>query len=175
MLIIENVLKKLRVKIKREAEKYQCEEFKMKNKYLSFRSLKDFSHFFLNCNNLKFLDLSESAIGDIGCKFLSEAFSKGKNIAEINLQKNMIGDSGAEILSNCIGVNKNITKMELEHNLIGNFGANKLLFSLRENNKIKWLNLFGNNSLDNNIISLISAQLKSNRISNRAKKNNTTK
>lgn len=162
---MENLSKDL----SREAEKYKCTEFKM-NASLSFRSLRSFSKFFLNCNSLKFLDLSESSIGDIGCKYLAEAFLKSKNISEINLQKNMIGDNGAEILSKCIRVNKNIMKLELEHNLIGNFGGKKILESLKENNKIKWLNLFGNNCLDNSIISLISELLKNNRISNRPKK-----
>lgn len=152
------------------AENYRCEEFVASNVTIPVRSLKNLSLFFCNCNTIKYLDLSECSIGDVGCRLLSEAFAKGKNIAEINLQKNLIGDVGAEILSNCIKLNNNLTKLELEHNLIGNIGGEKLLCSLKENNKIKWLNLFGNNSLDNNIITLISGQLRSNRISNRANK-----
>jgi hypothetical protein len=169
-LLGKTELENLSNDISNEAEKYKCTEFKLLSKFLTYKSLRSFSKFFLNCNNLKFLDLNESSIGDIGCKYLSQAFLKSKNISEINLQKNMISDIGAEILANCIKVNKNFTKIELEHNLIGNFGGKKLIESLKENKKIKWVNLFGNNSLDNNIISLISELLRSNRISNRPKK-----
>lgn len=159
--------------ISKEAENFQCEEFKLTKFPVSFRCLKDFSIFFLNCNTLKFLDLSENDIGDLGVRILSEAFSKkeNSNISEVNLQKNSIGDKGAEILSDCIKQNTSLLKIELEHNLIGNHGGEKLLNSLKENKKIKWLNLFGNNSIDNNIITLISGQLRTNRISNRVKKN----
>jgi len=88
---------------------------------------------------------------------------------------NNIGDYGAEILSDFISSNQSITKLELEHNFIGNKGALKLYDAIRKNLKIKWVNLFGNNCINNNLIFKISSQLKNNRISSHSKKTNTLK
>ena len=90
-----------------------------------------------------------------------------KNLSELNLQKIQIGDIGADMLAEMIVSTQNLSKIELEYNLIGNKGAEKLLESTKMNLKIKWLNLFGNLCINPNIISKISSQLKSNRISTR--------
>lgn len=156
--------------LKKDSEKFHCEELKISNQRLSHKAMQDLSGFITQCNFLKFLDLSGCEIGDLGCRQFCEAFESQKNLSEINLQKNSIGDSGAEILSDLLVNNENISKLELEHNFIGNKGAGKLYEAIRKNLKVKWLNLFGNVSISNNFVAEISTQLKNNRISTRGRK-----
>jgi Ran GTPase-activating protein (RanGAP) involved in mRNA processing and transport len=162
---IELISKRLRS----EAEFFKCEELKINSIQLFSNSLKNFSIFFINCKTLRILDLVGCYIADLGCRCVAEILSKAENITEINLQKNMIGDKGAEMIASTIRETQNLAKIELEHNLIGNLGAELLYSSLKVNIKIKWLNLFGNITIDRNLISSISSQLRSNRLSNRAK------
>lgn len=155
--------------MKKESEKFECEEFKICNQLLSSKAMQGFSGFLQGSSGIKYLDISGCEIGDLGCRLFFEAFEKQKNLCEINLQKNNIGDLGAEMLSDLIRRNENISKIELEHNFIGNKGAVKLYDSIQINLKIKWLNLFGNISISSDLIAKISLQLKNNRISSRGK------
>ena len=122
------------------------------------------------------INIAVVGLGQVGIYLLNELNTKRKEI-ELKTGKkiNVVAISARDIKKKRqFKVNKNILKMELEHNLIGNFGGNRLLASLKENNRIKWLNLFGNISLGSDIVSLISAQLRFNRISNRTKKVKST-
>jgi len=161
--------------LKNNPEKLLCSKLQLCSRNLSQKTIQNLSSFCSHNNCLKFLDLSGCQIGDIGCRHFCEAFYINKNIEEINLQMNNIGDYGAEILSDFISSNQSITKLELEHNFIGNKGALKLYDAIRKNLKIKWVNLFGNNCINNNLIFKISSQLKNNRISSHSKKTNTLK
>jgi len=156
--------------LKKDSEKFQCEEFKICNQRLSANAMQDISGFIKHCRSLKYLDLSGCEIGDLGCRHFCEAFESQKTLSEINLQKNSIGEVGAESLSDILVNNDNISKLELEHNFIGNKGAAKLYEAIRINMKVKWLNLFGNISISQNFIAKISTQLKNNRISTRGRK-----
>lgn len=155
---------------KDNAENFLCEEFKITGKNLSALTINNLSYFLTKNNSIKFLDLSETALGDVGCRQLSHALETNKNLSEINLQRNFIGDIGAAVLAESLQANEKISKIELEHNVIGNKGAEKLFKAIQVNFKVKWLNLFGNISISSNIVSKISLQLKNNRISSRTKK-----
>lgn len=152
------------------ANSFKCEELKICGISLSTLAINNLSYFLIQNNSIKYLDLSETQLGDFGISKLAPAFERNKNLIEINLQKNSIGNIGAKVLAEALQANENISKVELEHNFIGNKGAELLYTALTRNIKLKWLNLFGNVSISNNFIGKISLQLKNNRISSRAKK-----
>ena len=92
-------------------------------------------------NIIKFFNLSDNMIGNIGAKAIAETLNKLKLI---NLSHNLIGDEGATSIATAMKKNTTLKYIYLNHNQIGDDGAIQLIKALDRSTTLKIFNIKDN-------------------------------
>ena len=95
-------------------------------------------------NNLTEIKLDNLNIGK-GILYITQAVKNFKLLRKINLNGNDIPSNHCEAFASCIANNNDLSYVNIADNNFGDKGAKNLLLSLKQCEKLNYLNLSGNN------------------------------
>lgn len=98
------------------------------------------------CQNLRYLEMRGSFIGDVGAKAVAAALKDHQKLELIDWSVNNITDNGAIDFAKALETNKSIKQLFLDENRIGWEGAQAFALSLKKNYTLEKLDLASSTS-----------------------------